>query len=234
MLANVQKLREYRDETGARIVYLLEGNPPKNPTAEVGGIPYKSLRAHVDHLLYTDSIIELRSTGPRNSLERLLEFASNLQRYAVLPSSSSSAAVDHLESAARKRPAPTEEEISDSIWGAVRGISATTARAFRPYKIAQLYNGELDQDKLSNLLVNGRRFGPARAKQLLEYIETQPFLKQVLEAVPSMGARRVFSLLTAVGPQPRRMFKEWPTIRATKCISEACFGAVERCLMQPQ
>lgn len=231
-VGNIQKLREYRDETGARIAYLLEGSPPKNPTTLIGGIPYKSLRAHLDHLLYTDSIIELKSSGPRASLDRMLEFARNLKQYAAASSSSSTA--DHLDSATRKRPAATEEYISDSIWGSIRGISVTTARAFRPYKVSQLYNGDLDHETVSNLMINGRHFGKARAKQLLDYIETQPFLKEILNAVPSMGARRVALLMAAVGERPRRMFEEWPTIRATKCITESCFATVERCLMQKQ
>ena len=229
--ANIEKLREFKAETGARIVYLLEGTPPKNPAMDIGGIPYKSLRAHVDHLLYTDGIIELHSSGPRASLERLIEFAGHLKRFATEAAVSE---INHLESATKKRPAATEEQISDTIWSAVRGISATSACAFRPYKIAQLFSGELDMEILSNILINGRRFGSARARQLLDYIETESFLKQVLNAVPSMGPRRVLALMSVVGPQPRRMFQEWTAIRATKCISESCFATIERFLMQPQ
>lgn len=221
---NVEKLRAYRDETGAKIAYLVEGSAPARPDrAEFGGIAYRNLRAHLDHLLFTDSIIELHSTGPRDSMRRLVEFAAHLERF--IPAVA--AGQDGVALAMQKRElAP--EQVSDRIWGAVKGISHASARAFREYKIARLFDGALTQESLAAIEINGRKFGPARAKALLDQRATPAFFRAVLGAVPHIGAKRIDIITAAVSAD--EFFNDWPAAKQRIGVGKACLESLEQYL----
>ena len=215
---NVKKLRSYREETGARIAYLMEGTPSAKAAAGldlIEGIPYKSLRAHLDHLLFKDSIIELHSASPANSLARLLELSENLKIYTkdLAPKGE----VDGI-SAAKVKIVATDEQIADGIWGAFEGISLASARAFRGLTIAALYRGEIKQEDLSELQVGSRRFGTKRAESILNSLEKEQTLERILRAVPRISTKRARAVIDCmadgVNPIPiANLFQDWNRFR---------------------
>lgn len=221
---NVKNLREYRDKTGAKIAYLIEGNIPANPEgALVAGIPYANLRAHLDHLLFSDSIIELHSTNAKDSLRRLREFAKNLKRYATTEGGS-----DGLKIATEKRDL-SDEEVSDKIWSSLRGISAETARALRQFKIKQLF-ANLTEEKLAAVLINGRKFGPGRAASLTKKLSEKETFKSVLQAVPGIGPKKTELILLQYADL-RAFFQNWEETKVLIAnIGPAALVALEKYL----
>lgn len=220
---NVENLREYRTKTGAKIAYLIEGAAPANPErAEVAGIPYRNLRAHLDHLLYTDAIIELHTLNARDSLRRLLEFAGHLERYKEEPAS----AVDGIQLATAKREA-TCDEISDKIWASFKGISIATARAFRTFKIKQLFTDELCADVLANMEINGRKFGQKRAETIHAAKFQEHVFYTLLCSVPSIGPKRARAITDKV--DARALFLSWNSTR--ELIQDTSARAIEKYLI---
>lgn len=75
---NINKLLQYREATGSKIAYLIEGQAfPANST-RFSRMPYVNLRAHLDHLLFRDGIIELRSANHIGTIERLFQLTKNI------------------------------------------------------------------------------------------------------------------------------------------------------------
>ncbi len=184
---NINKLRSYREETGARIAYLMEGTAPKMPeTALVGGIPYQNLRAHLDHLLYRDGIIELYSSGPADSLRRLLEFGRNIVGLAEAGQGSCPDGV----AAAKIKIELTDDQITDKIWASFEGISLASARAFRSYRIGELYTGSVKEVDIANVQTGSRKFGPARASALFASLSREQTLEKILRAVPNIASKK--------------------------------------------
>lgn len=227
---NVQKLLSYREETGARIAYLIEGSVPKNITAQIEGIPYKSLRAHLDHLLYRDGVIELHTTGPADSLRRLLEFGENIRKFApeIEPT------CDGL-AAAKVKIVLTDEQISDRIWSAFEGISLASARAFRHLNISSLYKGEISEETLAGLQIGARKFGPARASAIIASLNKEQTLENLLCAVPRISTKRARGILNClvdgVTPIPiKDLFTRWDDFRPIleKKLGTVCLANIEK------
>lgn len=74
---NIRKLKQFNEQTGAIIAYLIEGIAIPSHTNKFARIPYGNLRAHLDHLLVRDHIIELHSTNHHTTIQRLFEIIKN-------------------------------------------------------------------------------------------------------------------------------------------------------------
>ena len=79
---NIRKLKQFNEQTGAHIAYLIEGTAIPAHTNKYARIPYDNLRAHLDHLLIRDHIIELHSTNHHTTIERLFEMIKNTSTMA--------------------------------------------------------------------------------------------------------------------------------------------------------
>ena len=78
-ISNVQKLKLAREETGCKLVYLIEGREfliCKKLLPKIR-IPYKCLRSHLDHLAIRDNIIVIRSVNYQDTTDRLIDFVEN-------------------------------------------------------------------------------------------------------------------------------------------------------------
>ncbi len=227
--ANIEKLKEYRETTGARLAYLMEGPVPSGPDWSipegVQGIPYRNLRAHLDHLLFRDGIIELTSSCPRDSLRRLLEFARNLETLDFNKESKE----DGLAAATKKRPL-TDEQISDRIWSSFAGISATSARAFRTRKIQELFQ-ELDVISLAAIKIGTRRFGTERAEKLINSLKERATFERLLCAVPQISSKRATLIIDKMG-SANSFFRCWDETNAalSGIIPRACLNTIEKYL----
>lgn len=206
---NVTKLREYRERTGAKIAYLLEGSVPSNPSGTIiSGIPYSHLRAHLDHLIFTDSIIELHSTSARDSLRRLEEFASHLEKFM------SRAAPEHKQDGlclAMEKRVSTDQDVSDKIWSSFEGISLITARALRAYKVRQLFN-DLNEEKFASIVINGRKFGSKRAANLFSILDKKDTFCTLLKSVPGIGLKKADFILERYDKMSD-FFSDWKETR---------------------
>ena len=74
---NIKKLIEISDKTKCQIAYLIEGDATPNFNSKFGRLPYKNLRAHLDHLAFRDGIHMIYSADEKYTAERLFELAAN-------------------------------------------------------------------------------------------------------------------------------------------------------------
>lgn len=80
---NVKKLLYARQELGATLAYCIEGFPSYRPATLIGGIPFKNLMAHLDHLQIRDHIGVIYSAASGEACaERIVQYAMN---YYTLP-----------------------------------------------------------------------------------------------------------------------------------------------------
>jgi ERCC4-type nuclease len=78
-IENVNNLLKVREQTGCAIYYLIEGNPCPSRTRKIGRIPYKNLRAHLDHLMMRDNIHVIHSKSVADTVVRLKELIINYE-----------------------------------------------------------------------------------------------------------------------------------------------------------
>jgi ERCC4-type nuclease len=74
---NMKKMISAREKTGCHLVYLIEGNPLPAKDARYGRIPYKNLRAHLDHAAYRDNIHITHSKNQKDTVVRIYELVKN-------------------------------------------------------------------------------------------------------------------------------------------------------------
>jgi ERCC4-type nuclease len=80
---NVDKLINLRNETGCKIIYLMEGKSRFLSNKKIARIPFKNLQAHLDHLIIRDNIFIIHSSSLEDTALRLVEFITN---YLSIPS----------------------------------------------------------------------------------------------------------------------------------------------------
>lgn len=82
---NINKLINVRESTGCQLSYLIEGKQFPNPNELFHRIPYKNLRAHLDHIAYRDGIHMLYTKDQQHTAYRLFEFAKNFSTIKPSP-----------------------------------------------------------------------------------------------------------------------------------------------------
>jgi len=76
-IKNNQKLIDLREETGCRIVYIVEGQAFPNREAKVSRIKYKNLVSHIDHIALRDGFYIIHTQNPAKTAERIVELCRN-------------------------------------------------------------------------------------------------------------------------------------------------------------
>jgi hypothetical protein len=77
-ITNIKKLIKYRTTTGAKIAYLVEGQAFPSNRTRFGRIPYPNLRSHLDHLVFRDDVIEIRTLNLFGTIDRLFQLIKNI------------------------------------------------------------------------------------------------------------------------------------------------------------
>lgn len=193
-ISNIEKLKTYREETGARIVYLIEGNMIVNRESRVGNIAFKSLRAHLDHLIFRDCIIELRSKNAYDTMTRLAEFGRNILTIAGFKPAAPKGprTADQILGHARQNRAPNEAQLRAGLWRCVPMISERSAPLFVNYAIADLFAGRMKADEIAAWTLPGggaARIGAARAAKIcaVSTFTDAGVHAKILAAIPSIS-----------------------------------------------
>ena len=183
---NVKKLINIREETGCKILYLIEGNPTPKSTCRFGRIPYNALRAHLDHLAFRDNIHILHSKDTKHTVERIVEIVKNyltispspLLKYDILDTSvhtdqpqeqkETNETNENIDGGGlaklKEKIIMSDESIIYKIWCCVPNITEKTACIFinRGYHISDLILGRIPKTeiyamKYSNNFIIGKR-----------------------------------------------------------------------------
>lgn len=167
-IENIKKLIQYRDQTGAKIGYLIEGQAFPTPKTKFARIPYLNLRAHLDHLIMRDNVIEIRTPNLIGTIERLYQLIKNISsiKEKKYYTSGNIESKDDL-ALAKINFQQTDVEIIQKIWSSVPGINFNNCKLFMKYHISELILGKLTKEQISEFKYsNGKKIGMVRAKKI--------------------------------------------------------------------
>jgi ERCC4-type nuclease len=112
-----------------KIIYLIEGHARPAPNKKIGGLPYKNLQAHMDHLVQRDGIFIIYSKNNEDTAARLVEFIKNYSTIQPSPMADLPAVggAPQVLKTAHKR---SDLDIVYNIWCCVPFITTKTATLF--------------------------------------------------------------------------------------------------------
>jgi ERCC4-type nuclease len=201
---NVAKMIQAREETGCRLMYVIEGRAFPNPKGKVAGIRYKALQAHLDHLMIRDGIQVIQTSGRAHTVHRLAQLMQNActlgDEYlggAALNSAPNGAA---LNSAAvlQKKHIKDDTAVIYDLWCAIPFITSKTASLFiedgvtvRDFLLGGVAEADIAVMKYPSKVTVGRK----RAKKMLKSRELATTHRAVLRAIPGVGPTTADAIL---------------------------------------
>lgn len=168
---NIDKLISLREQTGCKIFYLIEGKARNSPTKRFARIPYKSLQAHLDHLIIRDNIFIIHSLSEEDTVTRLIEFCTNYLSLNIPVNTSinndtittgGDSGINILTTVIKK----TDLQIIYNLWSQIPNITSKTASLFiEKYHISDLFLGNISKEEISTLKYpNGTIIGKRASK----------------------------------------------------------------------
>ena len=162
---NVEKLLKLREETGCKILYLIEGNPLPNPNSNFCRIPYKNLRSHLDHLAFRDNIHITYSKDAKDTVARIVEIITNYLTITPSPLEIYQDAYDSKIGGIEKlkeKKIISHESVVYKIWQCIPNITEKTSCLFVDYHISDLILGRITKADIysmqySNGYIIGKR-----------------------------------------------------------------------------
>jgi ERCC4-type nuclease len=178
---NIEKLEKLRNETGALIMYIIEGTPRPSDKRKFARISHKNLRAHLDHLMFRNNVHIQHTLNKRDSIRRLNEICRNL---LTLSGGCITGGKSDIIFEPQKK---TEKDIYIDLWCGFKGISVATAEVMCQFPISDFISGKLKSDFISELkILNGKKIGEKRAEKI--YGNRRKY-RNVIAKIPSIGEK---------------------------------------------
>jgi ERCC4-type nuclease len=139
---NKQKMMDLRAQLGCDVYYIIESDKVYSDESMINGLPYKTIRASVMHLMVRDRIFVVNTRTPRDTVKLMCDMVAYYNKYkpaeAAPPESSGGRGVMALT-----------EDIKDlktlrAMWCAVPGISDTICDQFLKYRIIDVFAKNAD------------------------------------------------------------------------------------------
>ena len=174
---NVNKLISLREQTGCKLLYLIEGRARFAPTKKFSRIPYKNLQVHLDHLMVRDNIFMIYSDSAEDTTSRLIEFITNyISLGAVDVTMDTNSAIDDVSMTGGESSnsseiitddviiekldemsiltsviPKTDLQIMYNLWSAIPQITLKTASLFidANIHISELFIGKISSSEIS-------------------------------------------------------------------------------------
>jgi len=191
---NITKLRALREQTGCKLLYLIEGHSAPGFASRIGRLPYTNILAHMDHLMLRDGIQFMFSKSHTYSFERLVLLMKNYR--SLEPSARWGAGdenkVDDARALKAMVPKKSDEAIVLGMWTSLRFVSEKTGRVLQEhFHFSDVACGRVPAETLATLQTGGGLIGDKRAKKILTHI--QPV--NVLCSIPGISKVTAEALL---------------------------------------
>jgi ERCC4-type nuclease len=184
-IENISKLKSYSADTGAKIAYIIEGRKPHKESS-VANVPFKNLRAHLDHLMLRDDVIVVHTAGPEETIERLLDLARALvSLHKGQPKSDG-----HLARAKVTSPRDVAAECA-TAWRGLTGVGVKTAAGLmRVTSLQDAFTGKTEGTRTRSQVA------------LLDRLkENADWKRRVLAAVPQFSAASANAVFEHLGEE---------------------------------
>jgi ERCC4-type nuclease len=204
--ANINKMISLREQTGCKLLYLIEGHARNAPTRKFARIPYKNLQAHLDHLIMRDDVCVIYSTNPEDSAARLVEFMNNYITLApkiapiLEPVGGATNEMDILSIVVPK----TDLEIIYALWSSVTNITSKTASLFvDKYHISDLFLGKINAATIATMRYpNGTIIGKRAAKIVAcadaDNVSNHSVYCRLMAEIPGLTKKTAAIILTKI------------------------------------
>lgn len=171
---NVDKLISLREQTGCKILYLIEGKARNAPIKRFARIPYKSLQSHLDHLIMRNNIFMIYSSNTEDSATRLIEFCTNYLSLPIPKTLETKGGDNEIVTKVNEMSLltttvkKTDLQIVYNLWSQIPNITTKTASLFiDKYHISDLFLGNISKEEISTMRYpNGTIIGKRAAKIL--------------------------------------------------------------------
>lgn len=206
---NKQKLLRMREETGCRILFIIEGNLSPPLDSQFGRINYSSIESSIFHLMLEHNILVIKTTDTLDTaktLNRLIISADNLGRGRMIGGgavndidATNGAASGHNTTTLLTASHPkTQLEIVRAMWACFPGISESSADDFvRRWKLADIICEKIDRNVIASARNASARLYPKKVTGALQAV---PLTVEValLASVPGISKATAQSLLGSV------------------------------------
>lgn len=186
---NINKLIYLRDNCACKIIYLIEGKYRYSQSTLIGGIPFKNLQAHIDHLMMRDNVYMIYSASAENTEQRLIEFTRNYMTLNI-PANPSTDISSGGKSLLTEVIPKTDLDIIYQMWETIPNITSKTASILiaNNIRISDLILGKVKKENISTLTYpNGTIIGK-RAEKILKIVYTNSeninVYVNILSAIP--------------------------------------------------
>jgi len=166
---NVNKMIQIREDTGCKLIYLMEGRVFHKPDEKFCRMPYKALRSHLDHLAFRDNIHIMHSKNQKNTAERILEIIKNY--LTIKPSPLLQFQEEKKgggEEKLKERKEATPEAITYRLWCSLPFITEQNAIIFisAGYHISDLVLGNISKDDMFKMKYSSGAILGKRSKKI--------------------------------------------------------------------
>lgn len=154
---NVNKLIEFRAKTGARIVYLIEGEYSPRLDKEYAHIPYKTIESAIFHLIARDNICVLRSADTLDTAKILARFVKSMStldcEHNAITGADEQTAIDQgaLNELLKQKHVKSDIDIVRELWAAFNGISISSADEYiKVWSLADIICARVVREDIAN------------------------------------------------------------------------------------
>lgn len=182
---NKQKLLMLRQQTGCRILYIIEGPAFPAPNDYFGNIAYKNIESSIFRLMMRDCITVLRTKDTLGTAQTLARFIASmdglmrdmvdLEDHAEMPlgalADPTAQPVDRADVTAMltRKHEKSDHDVARELWSCFRGISVETADDFtRTWSVADILCKRVDRMTIPNFkLSTGKKINKNAAASLI-------------------------------------------------------------------
>jgi ERCC4-type nuclease len=203
---NVENLLLLRKNTSCQIAYLIEGLPCPKPNSRYARIPYKSLRAHLDHLAFRNTIHMIYATSCQCTAQRVFEVARNFgtikpsvftQIDELLDVPKSEGGLITQEAQLRTKHTSSDQLIQSNMWCAIPCITDKTVGLFMENRqIRDVLLGNIPKQDISVMkYASGIMVGMKRASIICKSAKQPAVHAKILAAIPSITLKTAKKIL---------------------------------------
>jgi ERCC4-type nuclease len=201
---NKEKMIKLREETGCRIVYIVEGRLNIAPNDPVGKMPFRYIESSIFHLMVRDGICVLRTANTLDTAQTLCRFVHSMDTLCDKwdPTALEDAKCDvvaqpaSLESTLALLTVKHEKSDHDYVrdmWACFRGVTVDTADNYiQLWSISDIICGRVNNIN-STKLSSGRVINKAAAKGISSHTPSQHI--SMLACVPGVSKQTASAII---------------------------------------
>lgn len=196
---NMNKMLALREQTGCRLLYLIEGSPFASPTKKIANIEFRNLQSHLDRCQFRDNIGVIYAKSTAEVLPRLAALIDHLQPLVPLVEEKETSGGDpstrHL---LKERRVKTDREKKVDTWCSIKDIGRQTAEVLvaNGISIRATRRGEVTKEQLEQLTYpSGSSLGSRAATILANTLAADPV--KILKSINRISATTAAAIVQA-------------------------------------